>query len=95
MAAQIPFTSFTDDVAALRRVLRRQDGPVVLVGHSNGGAVITAAGAGESNVKVLVYIAAVVPDERETVGEIFGAASLRMQGSETSAGLEWTALAER
>jgi alpha-beta hydrolase superfamily lysophospholipase len=38
-------------VAALRRVLVRQDGPVVLVGHSYGGAVITAAGAGESNVK--------------------------------------------
>lgn len=72
VAAQIPLTSFTDDVAALRRVLRRQAGPVVLVGHSYGGAVITAAGAGESNVKALVYIAAVVPDEGETVGEIFG-----------------------
>jgi len=72
VAAQIPLTSFSDVVAALRRVLRRQDGPVVLVGHSYGGAVITAAGAGESNVKALVYIAAVVPDEGETVGEIFG-----------------------
>jgi dienelactone hydrolase len=44
VAAQIPLTSFTDDVAALRRMLRRQAGPVVLVGHSYGGAVITAAG---------------------------------------------------
>ena len=72
VAAQIPLTSFTDDVAAVRRVLRRQNGPVILVGHSYGGAVITAAGAGESNVKALVYVAAVVPDEGETVGEIFG-----------------------
>jgi pimeloyl-ACP methyl ester carboxylesterase len=46
VAAQIPSTSFSDDVAALRRVLRRQDGPVVLVGHSYGGAAITPAGAG-------------------------------------------------
>ena len=72
VAAQIPLTSFTDDVAALRRLLRRQAGPLVLVGHSYGGAVITAAGAGDSNVKALVYVAAVVPDEGETVGEIFG-----------------------
>jgi pimeloyl-ACP methyl ester carboxylesterase len=75
VAAQIPLTSFTDDVAALRRVMRRQDGPVVLVGHSYGGAVITAAGAGESKLKALVFIAAVVPDEGETVGEIFGRVS--------------------
>ena len=72
VAAQIPLTSLSDDTAALRRVLHRQVGPVILVGHSYGGAVITAAGAGESQVKALVYIAAVVPDEGETVGEIFG-----------------------
>jgi pimeloyl-ACP methyl ester carboxylesterase len=58
----------------LRRVLRRQDGPVVLVGHSYGGAVITAAGTGESKVKALAYVAEVVPDEGE-VGEIFGRVS--------------------
>jgi pimeloyl-ACP methyl ester carboxylesterase len=45
---------------------------VVLVGHSCGGAVITAAAAGDPKVKALVYVAAVVPDEGETVGEIFG-----------------------
>jgi pimeloyl-ACP methyl ester carboxylesterase len=44
---------------------------VVLVGHSYGGAVITAAGAGDPNVKALVYIAAMAPDEGETVGDLF------------------------
>ena len=71
VAAQIPLTSFTDDVAALRRLLLRQEGSVVLAGHSYGGAVITAAAAGNPKVKALVYIAAVVPDEGETVGDVF------------------------
>jgi pimeloyl-ACP methyl ester carboxylesterase len=71
VAAQIPLTSLIDDVAALRRVLRREKGPMVLVGHSYGGAVITAATDGNPGVKALVYIAAVVPDEGETVGDIF------------------------
>jgi pimeloyl-ACP methyl ester carboxylesterase len=43
VAAQLPLTSLSDDVTALRRVLRRQDAPIVLVGHSYGGAVMTAA----------------------------------------------------
>jgi pimeloyl-ACP methyl ester carboxylesterase len=71
VAAQIPLTSFTDDVAVLKRVLLRQKGPIVLVGHSYGGAVITAATAANSNVKALVYVAAIVPDEGETVGDVF------------------------
>ena len=71
VAAQIPLTSFMDDVAVLRKVLLRQKGPVVLAGHSYGGAVITAAAAGNPNVKALVYIAAIVPDEGETVGDVF------------------------
>jgi len=71
VAAQIPLTSFTDDVATLRKVLLRQEGPLVLAGHSYGGAVITAAAAGNPQVKALVYIAAVVPDEGETVGDVF------------------------
>jgi pimeloyl-ACP methyl ester carboxylesterase len=70
-AAQLPLTSFSDDVAALRRLLCRQEGPIVLAGHSYGGAVITAAGAGNPLVKALVYIAAIVPDAGETVGEVF------------------------
>jgi pimeloyl-ACP methyl ester carboxylesterase len=72
VAAQLPLTSLTDDATALRRVLRRQDTPVVLVGHSYGGAVVTAAAGEDSQVKALVYVAAIVPDEGETVGEIFG-----------------------
>ncbi len=71
VAAQIPLTSFSDDAAVLRKVLQRQEGPVVLEGHSYGGAVITAAAANNSNVKALVYIAAIVPDEGETVGDVF------------------------
>jgi pimeloyl-ACP methyl ester carboxylesterase len=47
VAAQLPLTSLSDDVTTLRRVLHRQDAPVVLVGHSYGGAVITAAAAGD------------------------------------------------
>lgn len=70
VAVQIPLTSLSDDVAAVRRILKRVGGPVVLVGHSYGGAVITAAGTGNSNIKALVYIAAMAPDEGETVGEL-------------------------
>ncbi len=72
VAAQLPLTSLSDDVTVLRRVLRSQDAPVLLVGHSYGGAVITAAAAGDPKVKALAYVAAIVPDEGETVGEIFG-----------------------
>ena len=72
VAAQLPLTSLTDDATALRRVLRRQDTPVVLVGHSYGGAVVTAAAGDDPRIKALVYVAAIVPDEGETVGEIFG-----------------------
>jgi pimeloyl-ACP methyl ester carboxylesterase len=71
LSAQIPLTSFSDDVAAVKRILARQTGPVVLVGHSYGGAVITAAGSDEVKVKGLVYIASIVPDVGETVGQVF------------------------
>jgi pimeloyl-ACP methyl ester carboxylesterase len=62
---QEPLTGLAEDVAATRRVLDQQDGPVVLVGHSYGGAIITEAGA-DSHVAGLVYIAAHAPDEGET-----------------------------
>jgi pimeloyl-ACP methyl ester carboxylesterase len=62
---QQPLTALNDDVAATRRILDRQDGPCVLVGHSYGGAVITEAGT-HPLVAALVYIAAHAPDERET-----------------------------
>jgi len=67
VAVQIPLTSLSDDAATLRRFLKRVSEPVVLVGHSYGGAVITAAASGNPN---LVYIAAMAPDEGETVGEL-------------------------
>ncbi len=70
-AAQIPLTSLSDDVAALKRLLRQVEGPVLLVGHSYAGAVITAAGADNPQVKALVYVAAIVPDEGEAVGALF------------------------
>lgn len=69
-AVQIPLTSLADDVTTLERVLRGVEGPVLLVGHSYGGAVTTAAGAQNANVRALVYVAAMAPDEGETVGEL-------------------------
>jgi len=67
--APIPLTSFKDDAAALRRVVERIDGPVILVGHAYAGSVISAVH--DDRVKSLVYIAALVPDEGETVGDVF------------------------
>jgi pimeloyl-ACP methyl ester carboxylesterase len=66
---QIPTISLTDDVAMTKRVISAQDGPVVLVGHSYGGVVITEAGA-DSKVAALVYIAAFAPDSGESVGTL-------------------------
>ncbi|MCW1412276.1 alpha/beta hydrolase [Rhizobium sp. 1AS11] len=69
VAAPLPLTSFSDDVAALDRTLERMTGPVVLVGHAYAGAVIAATR--HEKVKALVYIAALAPDEGETVADIF------------------------
>jgi pimeloyl-ACP methyl ester carboxylesterase len=77
VAVQIPLTSLFDDGTSVRRALKRVNGPIVLVGHSYGGAVITAAGSGNPNVKALVYIAAMAPDEGETVGQLLHRAALR------------------
>ena len=62
---QEPLTSFAEDVAATKRILARQEGPCVLVGHSYGGAIITEAG-NDSHVAALVYIAAHALDVGET-----------------------------
>jgi pimeloyl-ACP methyl ester carboxylesterase len=59
------------DAASVRSVLDQIDGPVVLVGHSYGGAVTTAAGL-HDKVVALVYVSAYVPDEGETLGELQG-----------------------
>jgi pimeloyl-ACP methyl ester carboxylesterase len=69
-AVQNPLTSFADDVATTKRVVDAQKGPVVLVGHSYGGAVITATSAATPNVKALVYVAAFAPDAEERIGPL-------------------------
>jgi pimeloyl-ACP methyl ester carboxylesterase len=67
VAAQLPLSSLANDAQATRRVVEAQTGPVVLVGHSWGGAVITDAAAGNLSVKALVYVAAFAPDAHEVV----------------------------
>jgi pimeloyl-ACP methyl ester carboxylesterase len=67
VAVENPLQSLDGDVANTKRVLDDQAGPVVLVGHSYGGAVITGAAAGNPNVKALVFLAAIAPDAGEPV----------------------------
>jgi pimeloyl-ACP methyl ester carboxylesterase len=69
-APQFPHTSLADNVARLRQVLVRQDGPTVVAGHSYGGQVMTALGADAPNVVALVYIAAFGLDEGEAIGAL-------------------------
>ena len=69
IAAPIPLTSLGDDAAALKRTIARTQGPVVVVGHAYAGAVI--ATANDERVKALVYIAALAPEEGETVAQVF------------------------
>ena len=69
ICAPIPLTSLTDDVSALTRALERTSGPVALVGHAYGGAVIGAIR--EQRVKSFVYVAALAPDDGETVAQVF------------------------
>jgi pimeloyl-ACP methyl ester carboxylesterase len=68
-APPLPLTSFQDDVAALDRALERAPGPVVLAGHAYAGAVIAATRS--KKVRALVYVAALAPDEGETVANVF------------------------
>src|SRR3982074_261528 len=69
VAVQNPLTSLADDVAATKRAIALQDGPVLLVGHSYGGVVITEAG-NDPKVVGLVYVAALAPSEGESVASI-------------------------
>lgn len=71
---QMPLTSAEDDIAAVRRNLDAQDGPVLLVGHSYGGAVISQAGD-DPDVKGLVYVAAFQPDIGESAGALLASTS--------------------
>jgi pimeloyl-ACP methyl ester carboxylesterase len=69
VAAPLPLTSLADDVAALDRSLARVEGPVVLVGHAYAGAVI--AETKSKQVKALVYVTALAPDEGEKIADVF------------------------
>lgn len=70
IAVQNPLSSLADDIATTKRVIDAQKGPVVAVGHSYGGVVITGAARGNRNVKALVYIAAFAPEADEPVGPL-------------------------
>jgi pimeloyl-ACP methyl ester carboxylesterase len=69
IAAPIPLTSLSDDAAALRRTMARTQGPVIVAGHAYAGAVVGTAT--DERVKALVYVAALAPDQGETVAEVF------------------------
>jgi len=69
VCAPIPLTSLSDDVHALDRALARIEGDIVLVGHAYAGAVIGATK--DKRVKLLIYVAALAPDEGESVAEVF------------------------
>ena len=69
VCAPIPLTSLSEDAGALERALARIDGDIVLVGHAYAGAVIAATK--NERVKLLIYVAALAPDEGETVADVF------------------------
>ena len=69
VAAPLPLASLSGDIAALTRTIARTKGPIIAAGHAYAGAVI--AGVNEERVKALVYVAALAPDEGETVAQVF------------------------
>lgn len=68
-AVHLPFTTLAEDAATVKRMLALQDGPVLLVGHSYGGVVITEAGD-DPKVAGLVYVAAFAPDLGQSAGDL-------------------------
>lgn len=78
-AVQNPLTSLADDVTATERVLARQHGDVLLVGHSWGGAVVTQAG-NHASVRGIVYLSALVPDSGESVADLLQRVGAPMAG---------------
>jgi pimeloyl-ACP methyl ester carboxylesterase len=70
-AVQNPLSSYDADIETTKRLIDAQTGPTVVVGHSYGGAVMTAAAAGNPNVKALVYLAAFANDANEPLGSYF------------------------
>ncbi|WP_049854406.1 MULTISPECIES: alpha/beta hydrolase [Dickeya] len=88
-AVQNPLTSLADDVAATERVLQRQQGDVLLVGHSWAGAVVTQAG-NAPNVRGIVYLSALVPDSGESAADLLQRLGAPMEGMAPDAnGLIW------
>jgi len=85
---QQPLTGLSDDVAARQRVIDQQDGPVILVGHSYGGTIITVAG-NDAKVRALVYVAAMQPDVRESANQLVAS----MPGEVPSSDLNLTRMA--
>ena len=79
-AVQLPMTSLEADIEATRRAVAAAPAPVVLVGHSYGGFVISAAAVGLAAVRALVFVAAYAPEEDETV------ASISERGADTAGG---------
>lgn len=77
VAAANPLRGLSSDAAYVRNIVASIDGPVVLAGHSYGGAVITNAATGNPQVKGLVYLAAFVPDQGESANEL----AARFEGS--------------
>jgi pimeloyl-ACP methyl ester carboxylesterase len=68
-AAPIPLTTLNDDIDAVKRAIDRTEGPIVLAGHAYAGGVVGATS--HPRIRALVYIAALAPDEGETVAEVF------------------------
>jgi pimeloyl-ACP methyl ester carboxylesterase len=81
IAVQNPLISFQEDVAAAKRAIAQMDGPVLLVGHSYGGMVISEAGK-DPKVAGLVYVAALVPEEGQNVNDVNAAMPLTGVGPE-------------
>ncbi|GAA6614397.1 alpha/beta fold hydrolase [Scytonema sp. NUACC26] len=71
-AVQNPLISLPDDIATTKRVIDAQHGPVVVVGHSYGGDVITAAAANNPQVKALIYVSAFAPEPDESISQLNG-----------------------
>src|SRR5215210_444461 len=76
IAVQLPLHNSADDIATVKRAIELAGGPVLLVGHSYGGFVITNAGSSNPNVTGLVYVAAFAPDEGESLGTFVNPAML-------------------
>jgi pimeloyl-ACP methyl ester carboxylesterase len=72
VAAPNPLRGVSSDAAYVSSILKTIDGPIILVGHSYGGMVITTAANGNKSVKALVYVAAFAPDIGENVVTLFG-----------------------